>query len=54
MSDGSWFHADGAKDWRPKFVELEVETTMRSPRVDDHSQLLPLSNEIEFEEFLAV
>ena len=36
MSDGNWFHAAGAdtaKDRRPKFVD--VETTTRSPRVDD-------------------
>jgi len=41
MSDGNWFHAAGAdtaKDRRPKFVD--VETTVRSPRVDDRSPLL--------------
>ena len=46
ISDGNWFHAAGAdtaKDRRPKFVD--VETTMRSPRVDDRSPLLPLTKD---------
>jgi len=46
MSGGSWFHAAGAdtaKDRRPKFVD--VETTMRSPCVDDRSPLMPLTEE---------
>jgi len=46
MSDGNWFHAAGAytaKDRHPKFVD--VETTMRPPRVDDRSPLLTLTKD---------
>jgi len=46
ISGGNRFHASGAdtaKQRRPKFVA--VETTTRSPRVDDHSLLLALTDD---------
>jgi len=39
MSDGSWFHADGAdtaKDRRPKFVLVETTIFARGP-CEDHT-----------------
>ena len=46
ISGDSRFHASGAdtaKQRRPKFVA--VETTTSSPRVDDHSPLLALTDD---------